>query len=386
MTTAATNRLDLAALLAPISEAKPCGEDMLFSREFDAIQEARKHDDPSLEQGEWVIELKEANWPFVIAECEKLLRASTKDLRLGVWLTDALASQRGFEGLADGYRLLSGLCRQYWDELHPQPEGGDIEMRIGTVTWLISRSVELLQRAPIVSDGHTGHSALVWETALALDQAIRRTPAQADELQRNKVTLEQFDRLRRATPAKFLQKTHRDVQACEQALAEFEAVFDERTASNGPSFRAAKDAATAIRQAVERFAREAGVPIDNGAAPQATAAAPAASAPAAPTRIEPVFDAAMPHSSPTYHAAVHVPAALPPGIHSRAQAIAQLKEVAAYFEQTEPSSPAAYMANKAARWADMPLHAWLRNVIKNEQELAQLVDLLDLPKGDDESR
>lgn len=376
-----TTRLDLPALLAPISETSPCGEDMLFSRQFDAIQEARKHDDPSLEQGEWVIELKEANWPFVISECEKLLRESTKDLRLAVWLTDALASQRGFEGLADGYRLLTGLCQHHWNELHPLPEGGDIEMRVGNVAWLIARSVELLQRAPIVSDANTGYGALVWETALALDQSIRRTPAQADELQRNKVTVEQFDRIRRATSAKFLQKTHRDLHACEQALAAFETVFDERTASNGPSFRAAKDAAAAIRQTVERFAREAGVPMDSGA-PAAPAAAPAAGTPA-PSRIEPVLDAVVPHSN---HIPVAAPAALPPGIHSRAQAIAQLKEVAAYFEKTEPSSPAAYMANKAARWADMPLHAWLRNVIKNEQELAQLVDLLDLPKNDDASR
>ena len=375
-----TTRLDLPALLAPISETSPCGEDMLFSRQFDAIQEARKHDDPSLEQGEWVIELKEANWPFVISECEKLLRESTKDLRLAVWLTDALASQRGFEGLADGLRLLSGLCERYWSDIHPLPEGSDIEMRVGNVAWLIARSVELLQRAPIVSDANTGYSALVWETALALDQSIRRTPAQADELQRNKVTVEQFDRIRRATPAKFLQKTYRDVQACEQALADFETVFDERTASNGPSFRAAKDAAAAIRQTVERFAREAGVPMDSGA-PVAPAAAPTAGTPA-PSRIEPVFDAGVPHA---HHAPVAAPAALPAGIHSRAQAIAQLKEVAAYFEKTEPSSPAAYMANKAARWADMPLHAWLRNVIKNEQELAQLVDLLDLPKSDDTS-
>ena len=379
-----TARLDLPALLAPISEASPCGEDMLFSRQFDAIQEARKHDDPSLEQGEWVIELKEANWPFVISECEKLLRESTKDLRLAVWLTDALASQRGFEGLADGYRLLTGLCQHYWNDLHPLPEGSDIEMRVGNVAWLIARSVELLQRAHIVSDTNTGYSALVWETALALDQSIRRTPAQADELQRNKVTVEQFDRIRRATPAKFLQKTHRDVQACEQALAAFETVFDERTASNGPSFRAAKDAAAAIRQTVERFAREAGVPMDSDAPQQAPAAAPAAGTPAPSSRIEPVLDAVVPHSH--HHVPVVAPAALPPGIHSRAQALAQLKDVAAYFERTEPSSPAAYMANKAARWADMPLHAWLRNVIKNEQELAQLVDLLDLPKTDDRSR
>lgn len=373
MTTTLTT-LDLDALLAPLAGPSPCGEDMLFSPQFDAIQRAREHDDPSLEQGDWVIDLKEANWPFVIAESQKLLKASTKDLRLGVWLTDALTSRDGFAGLHDGYRLLTGLCERHWDDLHPQAEDGDMDMRIGSVSWLMTRSVELLQRAPVVSDGQVQYGALVWETALALDQSVKRTPANADELVRGKVTTEQFDRVRRATPARFFLKLHADLLACETAVTHFEKVFDERTHSQGASFGPVKDALASIRNIVSRFARDAGVPLE-----PVTATAPAVAAPAAPAahgeahgRVDPVFSAPL-----------GTAAALPPaaprerdGIRSRADAIARLKEVAAFFESTEPSSPTAYMAKKAASWADMSLHAWLRNVVKNEQELAQLEDLL----------
>ena len=49
--------LELDELLAPISDSSPSGEDLSFSLEYDAIQEARRADDPSLEQGEWITDL-----------------------------------------------------------------------------------------------------------------------------------------------------------------------------------------------------------------------------------------------------------------------------------------------------------------------------------------
>jgi type VI secretion system protein ImpA len=50
--------------------------------------------------------------------------------------------------------------------------------------------------------------------------------------------------------------------------------------------------------------------------------------------------------------------------------------VAAFFRATEPHSPVAYLADKAARWGEMPLHAWLRAVVKDEAALAQLEEML----------
>ena len=65
-----------------------------------------------------------------------------------------------------------------------------------------------------------------------------------------------------------------------------------------------------------------------------------------------------------------------PGIQSRAQAIAQLREVAAFFRRTEPHSPAAYLADQAAQWAEMSLHEWLAAVVKDGGTLSHIRELL----------
>ena len=60
------------------------------------------------------------------------------------------------------------------------------------------------------------------------------------------------------------------------------------------------------------------------------------------------------------------------------RALAQLRQVAEFFRRTEPHSPVAYLADKAARWGEMPLHVWLKRVIKDDSTLAQMQELLDI--------
>lgn len=60
----------------------------------------------------------------------------------------------------------------------------------------------------------------------------------------------------------------------------------------------------------------------------------------------------------------------------RQQALAQLRQVADFFRRTEPHSPVAYLAEKAASWGELPLHLWLRAVVKDSNTLAQLDDML----------
>src|SRR4051812_37547154 len=123
-------------LLLPISATAPSGEDLAFSSELDAISLARKFDDPSLDQGEWVTELKEADWDFVAKRCAALLKEKRKDLRLAVWLAEASAKQDHLRGLAESLRLLAGLCEDYWDVgLYPEADDGDQEQRIGNLSW-----------------------------------------------------------------------------------------------------------------------------------------------------------------------------------------------------------------------------------------------------------
>ncbi|HEX7640291.1 MAG TPA: type VI secretion system protein TssA, partial [Burkholderiaceae bacterium] len=135
--------MDLDALLAPVSPESPAGADFSFSAEFDAIQEMRREDDPTLDQGEWVAALKTADWPGVVRTCEGLLAQRSKDLRVAGWLADAWARVRGFEGLADGLDLTAGLIDGFWDCVHPRPDGGDPEERIGNLRWLAARVEQL---------------------------------------------------------------------------------------------------------------------------------------------------------------------------------------------------------------------------------------------------
>ena len=44
---------NVSSLLAPISEKRPAGESLRYEGTYDRIMEARREDDPSLEQGVW---------------------------------------------------------------------------------------------------------------------------------------------------------------------------------------------------------------------------------------------------------------------------------------------------------------------------------------------
>jgi type VI secretion system protein ImpA len=333
--------LDIDQLLVPISVTQACGEDLQFSTEVDTIANARRHDDPALEQGEWVETVKQADWPFVATHCERLIAQRSKDLRLAVWLAEAHAKTRHFRGLGDGYTLLARLCERFWDGLYPCADDGDQEQRIGNLFWLLTRSPQLVKEIPLTEDG---------SVSLADFDAARQRAANvpdADEWGNRPAvdgpSVEELDARRRRNSARFNATLLEDARYCQQALQALEQAVDNRLGVDGPSFGAAREA---VQHAIDFIGLLA------PAAP-AAAAGEAAAAPAAQ------------------------PAARGDGtIASRQQAIEQLRKVAEYFRRTEPHSPVAYLADKGAEWAGMPLHQWLHAVVKDRGQLAQLDELL----------
>src|ERR1700759_1078697 len=230
------NHLDPAALFAPIHESSPCGADLLFSADFDAIQNARRFDDPSLDQGEWVTEIKEANWPFVVERSTSLLKTQTKDLRLAVWLTEGLALEEGITGLTQGYRLITGLSERYWDHLHPLPEGDDTEYRLGNVAWLVGRTAELLRAMPLTSSQGNAYSTIDWDVATHVAQAVKRDPDHADDIARGKPSIDQIEASKRATPSAFYSTLLVDLKAFEAAMLALEQELDRTAADSAPAF------------------------------------------------------------------------------------------------------------------------------------------------------
>ncbi len=343
--------MNIDELLTPISDSAPCGEDLSFSTEFDAIAEMRREDDATLDQGEWVTALKSADWAGAQARCGELLSSRSKDLRLAMWWAEAATLTDGYVGLQQGLTLCARLCDQYWAGLYPEAEGGDMEQRAGNIAWFVGRLVPLAVAAPVVRGKSGAYSLHQMQVARALQATLERSPEKAAHLPAEALTLDKFNRALRETPKDDLRKTLATLLSCQEALAAWQAVVDAKLGDDGPSFVPAREALAAAHHEVQRLAREAG----------ALAGTPAVQAAATGSAAQGIADTARAAGGP---------------LHSREQALAQLREVAAFFRATEPHSPVAYLADKAVHWGDMPLHLWLRSVVKDGPALAHLEELL----------
>lgn len=143
---------------------------------YDEIREARREDDTQLSQGVWQTEYKRANWIAVEFLCVEALTQQTRDLQLGLWLTEALTAMDGIHGLIRGLQLVHNMCERFWDTHHPVEE----EFRISMWEWV---DQELHRRLILLPITHKGHSYNDWLNAVNLEsirqRAARRLPDNA---------------------------------------------------------------------------------------------------------------------------------------------------------------------------------------------------------------
>ncbi len=361
--------IDIEPLLAPISADQPCGEDIAFSGELDAIARARTADDPGIAQGAWVTTLKEADWHFVASRCAHLIDTRSKDLKLAVWLAEASALTSGFRGLADALLLIAGLCERFWEHVHPLPDDG-FEQRSGNLCWLAARLPRLMQQLPLTDGVGSAYSLADFHDARS------RTPREGE-------ILPDLDAARRRTSGAFYRALIDDTACCMDAIEALQRVLDARLGADGPSLSAGRASLHAVIDCVTPFARAAGV----------------LSAPAEPQPASQCgdhvdmdgIDGTGGKGGTGGMGGMGGPAAAAPGqlhtgsvgpLHARAQALAQLRAVADFFRRTEPHSPVAYLADKAAAWGEQPLHLWLRSVVKDQAVCGQLDELLGVEPAD----
>ena len=107
--------IDVAKLLEPISDDKPCGEDLEYDPVFIEMNQAAE-EKAEQSMGDSVIEAEPADWKKVRKLAEELL-GKTKDLRVGMALTQALTNTAGPVGVRDGLSLLTGLIGFLLDKL-----------------------------------------------------------------------------------------------------------------------------------------------------------------------------------------------------------------------------------------------------------------------------
>jgi type VI secretion system protein ImpA len=366
--------LDLETLLTPIEGDNPSGESLRYAGTYDAIQEARRSDD-ELDRGEWVREVKTADWQGVVDLATEALATRSKDLQIAVWLIEGLVKRHGFAGLRDGLRLLWELQARFWDSLHPQmEEEEDIEFRTAPLEWLNDKLPPSIVQIPVTQGlGGETYSWLRWEESRMVDNLGRRDEeAMQAAIAEGKITGEQFDKAMETTPLEYYRALFEDLNQVGEEYDQLDKVVDDKYGRAGPSLMGVKKVVEECRTLIEDILKKRGglepdqptlvTPAEPETGPEAKAATGQAS-----------------ESTPGQAAPRPVTAAaLPLEPQDRADALRRLAAVAEYFRRTEPHSPVAYLVQRAVRWGGMPLEDWLQYVIHDATVLDSVRETLGL--------
>ncbi|HYD59125.1 MAG TPA: type VI secretion system protein TssA [Noviherbaspirillum sp.] len=353
----------LNQLMAPIPGDHPGGEDISFSTQLDEIREARRQDDLSLAQGEWETELKTAQWPQVRRLCEELLINKSKDLQIACWYAEALCNIDGFRGLAFGLQVWEVLLTDFWEFLYPDLLEDGLDERAGKIEWLNKQLPMAVRNIPLTSKATGAYSWLKWDQSRGVDNLGLKDPAAREKaIADGKLTGEAFDKAAIATGLSYYENLLGDIREAATRLAAIEKHVDERFGDDSPGLKELRKAVADCDDVVVKIIGRLG----------------------GSTTLADAGQAAQPTRSDTAHHSIV--AAVPAGteasgpIRTRADAVRALRQVSQYFKQNEPHSPVALLAERAAKWAEMPLERWLASVIKDDSTLNQLRELLDIPR------
>jgi type VI secretion system protein ImpA len=353
----------IPGLLSPFSQDSPGGEDLSFDPVMDDIREARRSDDPTLAQGAWVTKLKQADWGRVLQLCEGLLKDKTKDLQVAGWYTEALLQRDGFKGLVIGLKVINGLLSEFWESMIPRLEDGGMELRIGRLEWLDTTVGAAVRQLPITSPSSGGYSWLRWKESRDVENlGLKDSAAREAAIAEGKLSGEAFDKAVKASGASWFRKVHEELVAAVDTFQVLMATADRQMGLDSPVMNTLKESI----EACESLGRTLRARFETMPLPSTEDAVS-----------EPDFSDAP--SGPQAGEGASAPRA---ALASRAQAVARLREAAAYFRTYEPHSPVAPLADRAARWAAMNLDSWLAEVVKDDAVLAQLRTLLDFQRED----
>ncbi len=348
--------IDVADLLQPIPGDNPAGESLRYQGTYDRIADARREDDPTLSQGIYKSNLKRADWASVEAICVEALAKRSKDLQIGSWLLESWLHLYGFAGVTNGLRLLGGLCEQFWDDLYPTLDGGDLDGRVAPFDWIEQKLPLKLKQIPLTLPDEINnecYSYVDWESACHFENLAMKDPRALQEaLAKINPTVATFRAAVSATDQSFYVEMVEDLESAIDACISLEQLLDERCGKEAPSLRQFKEALWLAQQLIAQdlAARTGMEEIETVDEEEVSAAAD-----------EPEFE--LWSGGP---------------IRNRADAYRRLSEAADYLLRTEPHSPTPYLVKRAVEWGTMSLPELLQQIVRNEGELDEMDRLLRL--------
>ncbi|HEX8499161.1 MAG TPA: type VI secretion system protein TssA [Pyrinomonadaceae bacterium] len=389
----------MQALLTPVSDDAPAGSYLRYTL-YPEIEAARRSDD-RLPRGQWSLkEVKTADWAKVMRLTRDALATRSKDLQLGAWLAEALVKVRGFDGLREGLVIVRGLQEHFWDEMHPRIEDGELEGRVRIIEWLSRQLALAVKEVPLTRRlAGDNYNYFQWEESLRPapvveddeDDEADEAKAAAREAARLWVDAEKWRQAKDGTPREFYEQSLATLAECSAELTALDGELDEKftethgdkSVNNNPGLKKLEKSLQEVSELVERILGEkpmnARKPAKNKGQPPPPAAGH--DDPGRARTSPPRPDQTVPPDAP--RAEENGGGMRGDGvIRSRADALERLREVAAFFHETEPQSPVSYLVERAVKWGSMPLEEWLADVIGEEPALKKLRETLGLPPSE----
>lgn len=365
--------IDIEALLRPISEENPSGENLQYSGVYDEIREAQRADD-DLSRGSWQQELKVADWRKVIQLATPALETQTKDLQIGAWLSEALVKQHGFAGMRDSLRMMSGLHDKFWETLFPEIDEGDLEARANALEFMDRRTARALKETALTNGDNLTY--FKWEEsksfdipenadALEYDQKNKVDELRQRAAEENRVTSEMWRKAKNQGNRAFYEGIFKTLDECWEEFKALDAVMDEKFGSQTPGLNSLKKSLDDVHTLVKQIVSE-----KRELEPDAVEA------------VETTDEEAATDGASVGGTAVATSGG---ALKNRQDALRRLTEVAEFFRQSEPHSPVSYLVQRAVKWGNMQLDDWLQEVIKDEATLGQVKEVLGVgspPSGD----
>lgn len=154
--------IDTAALLAPVSDSAPAGEDIRASDAYEKVAaEIEKLTNPTI--------TTPTDWALVERESASLLATQSKDFMLAAWLSAAWMERHGLDGLQAGLELHAGLVETYWQTAFPTLKR--LRGRRNAFTWWLDRATRWLETRELPAIPVATQNAMV-DAATRIDRAL----------------------------------------------------------------------------------------------------------------------------------------------------------------------------------------------------------------------
>jgi len=220
----------LDALLQPVSEESPAGDNLEYDLAFAELQRIASWTDEK-QAGNEVIAAEEPAWRDVRAQSLALLER-TRDLQVALYLTQSLGALEGIPGFATGVQLIAQMLDRFWDSVHPMldaDEGNDPVARSSRLAALgdSATTLKIIRAAPLVESRAVGRFSV--RDLLVADGLIK--PVNAEGAAQRSL----LDAALQDLGSEFASTMLESVQAILDGLEAIGTTFQERSEISGTS-------------------------------------------------------------------------------------------------------------------------------------------------------